>query len=601
MATNQSSVRKDGYLSFEGGVDSGNPASLLGAAEVAWAVNTTFRGGFAKPRPGYIRRNLLFQSEGDQSNFETNLFQGAGTFVDADNITFLTVAVGGRIFKINILDSFRVTDISIPGDTNDAEAPEAFFQQAGRWLVVQNRIRAPFLHNGAVSRRSDVEDEVPVGGPMAYGRGRLWVAIGSEYVGGDLSGLDEDSVIKFTENDFIAEGGAFHVESGPITGMAFTANLDTSLGEGDLLVGTNTDVFAFSAPIDRTTWKELQYPIQRYALKNFGTVNHHSIAIVNGDAFFRSVDGVRTLKFARRDFSDEWANTPLSFEMNRALEFDTDLLLWASSAVSFDDRYLLTSQPTKSDRGIYHRALVALDFKGISGLRKKVVAPAWEGIWTGLRILRIITATVSNVVRCFVFALDADDNIELWELTKNAEFDRSDDDVRIRWAFETRSMAFQTPDDKKRLVSGDFWLSNMKGEFQSTVRFRSDLSEWWTNWINDLQCSMYRDCAVVDGCQVPVRYSGQVRSRIGLPEPQDIPDVSSGNGFTRFGCDFQVRFDFVGFAVFKRFRIFASEIPEDVFGSLEGSECVENGAGDCGGDCPGISQCDLDDYQHSLT
>lgn len=600
MASNQPKTLQDGYLSFEGGVDSGNPASLLSAAEVSWAVNTTFRGGFARPRPGFIKRNLTFGSDFDRSNFETQLFQGAGNYRNDDNVDFLTTSIGGRIFTIDVANNFTVSDISIPGDINDVDAPEAFFQQADNWLVVQNRIRAPVLYNGSVSRRSKVENEVPVGGPMAFGRGRLWVAIESSYVGGDLVGVETDSAIKFTENDFLAEGGAFHVETGPVTGMAFTANLDSSLGEGDLLVATATDVFAFNAPIDRTTWKNLQYPAQRYALKNFGAVNHHSIAIVNGDAFFRSVDGVRTIKFARRDFADEWCNTPLSLEVTRALEYDTDSLLGFSSAVSFDQRYLMTSQPVKTPNGVYHRALVALDFKGISGLRKKVVAPAWEGIWTGLRILRIITATVANVVRCFVFSLNSDNHIELWELTKDAQFDRDDDDVRIRWAIETRSMAFQSPTDKKRIESGNFWMYEMKGIFQATVRFRADLSEWWTNWINVLDCAKYRDCEPAVGCQTPVTYAGQVRSRIGLPEPPDIPDVSSGNGFTRFGADFQIRFDFIGFGILKRFQIFASEVPEDVYGNLDGAECVENGDGDCGGDCPGIAVCDLNDYLHEL-
>ena len=112
---------------------------------------------------------------------------------------------------------------------------------------------------------------------MAYGKGRLWVASGSEYYGGDLVYGDpaygRDSVIRFTENTFINEGGAFAVSSGPITGLAFAANLDTSLGDGDLLVFTPTATYAFNAPVDRDIWKDLNYPIQRFALLNFGSFN----------------------------------------------------------------------------------------------------------------------------------------------------------------------------------------------------------------------------------------------------------------------------------------------------------------------------------------
>ena len=120
-------------------------------------------------------------------------------------------------------------------DTESPTADHVFFQQAENWLVVQDQQSPPYLYNGGSLRRATGE-EVPIGGPMAYGKGRLWVANGSEYYGGDLVYGDpaygRDSVIRFTENTFLNEGGAFAVSNGPITGLAFGANLDTSLGLG---------------------------------------------------------------------------------------------------------------------------------------------------------------------------------------------------------------------------------------------------------------------------------------------------------------------------------------------------------------------------------
>lgn len=608
MAFKDPDTLQDGYLSFEGGIDSGFPASLIQLNEAAWAVNATMRGGFLTPRPGIRKRIMRFTSEEVLTNFKTGRFQGAGTYLTTDAntgapITYLATSVGGRIFLTNLNNNYLTQDISITGDINQADVRHAWFQQAENWLIVQNRSDAPFLYNGSVSRRAAGQGEVPLGGPMAYGKGRLWVARDNLYFGGDLVNTKTDAVIKFTENDYLNEGGAFAVANGNITGMAFAANLDTSLGDGDLLVFNTTSAYAFDAPVDRTTWKNLQYPIQRFALLKYGSMNHEGIATVNGDLFFRAQDGVRSLKYARRDF-EEWGNTPISRQATRALQYDTESRLSECSTVTFDNRMLMTVQPQKdTGHGTWHRGLVSLDFYLVSGMGRKL-NPAWEGVWTGLRILRIITAQVNNVTRCFIYALNDSDEIELWEVSKQSRFDHDGtDDVPIHWAIESKSFAFKTPVDVKRLLSGDLWFDQLTGEFSMTARFRADLAECWTKWNTFADCAKYRDCDPVEApdCQTPVPFRGQVRSRIGLGQPPDVEDPFSGNGFTRSGFDFQVRFDMVGYVRLKRLRLCAHREDEDIFGDLSKTGCVENTSPDCSTDaCPTVACCDLDDYDYSI-
>lgn len=608
MAFKDPDTLQDGYLSFEGGSDSGFAASLLQLNELSWAVNATTRGGFITPRPGIRKRVLNFTSEEVRTNFISGRFQGAGTYMafDSDSgitTTYLATSVGGRIFLTNLNSNLLTKDISIPGDVNQSDIRHAWIQQAENWLIVQNRSDAPFLYNGAVSRRANPENEVPLGGPMAYGKGRLWVARDNLYFGGDLVNTTTDAVIQFTENDYQNEGGAFAVANGPITGMAFAANLDTSLGDGDLLVFTSSSAYAFDAPVDRTTWKNLQYPIQRFALLKYGSMNHEGIATVNGDLFFRAQDGVRSLKYARRDF-EEWGNTPISRQANRGLQYDTEGRLTECSTVTFDNRMLMTIQPQKdTGHGTWHRGLVALDFYLVSGMGRKL-NPSWEGVWTGLKILRIITAQVNGVARCFIYALNDEDEIELWELTKNQRFDYDGtDDVRIQWSIETRSFAFKTPLGIKRLLSGDLWLDQLAGELGITARFRADLAECWTQWATYTDCAAYRDCAEVEPpeCQTPINFRGQVRSRFGFGQPPDVEDPLSGNGFTRSGYDFQVRLDVTGFVRLKRLRLLAHEEDEDLFADLSKTGCVENSSVDCSSEaCPTTACCDLDDFAYLI-
>ena len=60
------------------------------------------------------------------------------------------------------------------GSSCDPQASHVYFQQAENWLIVQDGQNQPYLYNGSTLRRA-TGDEVPVGGPMAYGKGRLWV------------------------------------------------------------------------------------------------------------------------------------------------------------------------------------------------------------------------------------------------------------------------------------------------------------------------------------------------------------------------------------------------------------------------------------------
>jgi hypothetical protein len=665
----------DGLLTAEGGVDSGFSPSLIQPNQLAWAVNTTVRGGFPKARPGIWVKNLTFLDPDQLTNngyynravesaFKTGYFQGCGSYINDQGEPYLFAAISGKIFQIDIGNNFLVTDRTPVGGTftvntrgrvsnvatyvtaaphglspgmvvrltepvgalypegffgdfvvqtipsptsfttyspgidagpllgppftaywlqaNNPLATHVYFQQAENWLIVQDQQSAPYLYNGMVFRRA-ASDEVPVGGPMAYGKGRLWVARGSEYYGGDLVYGDplygRNSVIRFTENTFLNEGGAFAVSNGPITGLAFAANLDTSLGDGDLLVFTPTATYAFNAPVDRDVWKDLNYPIQRFALLNFGSFNHESIVPVNGDLFFRAQDGIRSLIYARRDFT-EWGNTPISRQVVRALAYDTEFYLTAASAVNFDNRMLMTIQPQKvNGRGVVHRGVVVMDFDLVSGMGRKL-PPAWEGVWTGVDILQMLTVRIQKQDRCFMFGLNQGD-IGLYEVTKNGQFDFDGfDDSPIEWTIETRSLTFAEPANKKRLVSAEQWYDQVMGSIESKVYFKANEGECWQPWAEFKDCAKYRNCEpgeiscppAVINCQEVKYYQPPARSRIALPQPPDKCDVQTG-GFTRDGYEFQLRYVNTGRFRLKRVAMVAQRLQEDIYGDLSRVAC----------------------------
>lgn len=396
----------DGFASLERGADSGRNPSLLPRNQVAWAENSIFRGGYWMPRPGWKRLALLSASQSTDYTvaFAQGKFQGASFFDDVASRKGLLIAqTGGHLYRIEITNGGAVVmDITPTGDPSSSTIPQVWMQQAENYLVVQDGQSRPFIFDGSTTRRAE-DDEVPVGsGPMAYGMLRLWVAMGKSYVAGDVAG-GTTGVLKFTENDYIAEGGEFSLpmSAGNITAMQFTATPNTALGQGELLIFTPDAVFSNTAPVDRDAWKNLVQPIQTITLINNGAQSQNSTALVNGDVFMRSRDGIRSVIQAVRYFQ-QWGNTPLSNELARVLPKDDPTLLKYVSAVEFDNRLLMTCQPVPLTNGCYFTGVASLDFEPVTSMGDKL-PPAYDGVWTGRQVYQLVKGRFGGVERCFAF------------------------------------------------------------------------------------------------------------------------------------------------------------------------------------------------------
>lgn len=392
----------DGFVSLERGVDSWKNPSQLSRNQGAYAENVTVRGGSPQNRPGYFRMKL----EGTPLEaFATGKFQGGEFYEDPNNRGALIAQSGGLLYRFDFKTSpiaLTVTDISVSGDPNPSIIGQCFLTQGEQYMIVQDGQSRPVIYDGATSRRA-ADDEIPVGsGPMAYGMGRFWVAQGRNYVAGDILGGDT-GILKFTENDYLAEGGTFTVplQSGQITAMRFRASPNTALGQGELMIVTPDAVFSNSVPIDRDEWKNLTDPAQRIVLNSKGGLSQASTVLVNEDVFMRSRDGIRSFIAAVREFN-QWGNVPISREMDRVLKHDTDFLLPFASAILFDNRLLMTAIPVPLSNRAYFNGIVALDFDLISTMSERT-PPAYDGVWTGLQVYRLIKGRFNGQERAFAF------------------------------------------------------------------------------------------------------------------------------------------------------------------------------------------------------
>jgi len=592
----------DGFTTLESGVDSGLAPSLIKPTQVASAVNAQMRGGYIKPRPGVNKRTLRFPGV-DPALFEDAKFQGAHRYRTASGDDVLMAEIGGRMFKIDIANQFKVQDITIPGDPDSSLLEFSWMIQAEQFFLKQNGVSSPYIFDGATARRA-TPNEIPVGTVMAYVMGRIWIASPDrhQFVAGDLvygpSGTAtynyRDAVLKMTENDLLARGGAFSIpdSAGQITAIVPIAVLDTSTGQGPLIVFTETHAFSINAPVDRAIWKLVTFPIETISMIGAGPVNQTVVSQVNSDLWFRSLQDIRSFIVARRNFQlggqNTWSNSGMSDEIRTVLDFDQRQTLSHASSIVFDNRLLETISPVWTSKGTYFRGMVALDFATVSGIGRQS-APAWNGVWSGLKILQLITATVNKVERAFMFVLSAANKIELWELSRDA---RQDNGIKpIQWSFETRSFRFNDQGfGEKQLMTGQQAIDEVFGTVNFNLMFRPDQMPIWTPWISWSECAVSEDCSTPECGQPqvgPQQYRLQYRPKTKFPQPSDACNESVSRPMN-LGFEFQAREEITGHCRFKNFLLHAHWRDESPAG-----ECPT------AGECVGVSGCDVNPFTYS--
>jgi hypothetical protein len=411
------------------------------------------------------------------------------------------------------------------------------------------------------------KQEVPTGTAMAYGIGRIWVATGgNKFVASDIvygpSGTDDydqrDAILKFTENTFLAGGGAFTAK-GEITAMQFISSMDTSTGQGPLMVITEEAFCSVNAPANREAWALVRDPIQTISLLANGAASFYgTVATVNGDIFYRALDGLRSFFISRREYGS-WGNTPISGEMDNVLLSDAEDLLKYQSAITFDNRLLFTLRSNPTKYGSYWKGIGVLDFDTISSMKGKE-PPVFDGTWTGIDPVWLFSGKYGKKERAFVAAINSDLENELWEISTGDQFD--DTDGRIKWTIITRGFSFQNPLEMCELENLELFLKNVIGDCEIVLSYRPDDYPCWFSWTNDSVCANYRRCATWSNCQTPIAFRGGYKTRIAFGQPSDVGETNDGKP-ARLGYIHQLKIEFEGYAEIQKLRLTARDIDEE--------------------------------------
>lgn len=596
----ESKTTYDGFGRLSRGMDSGQHPAIIGQDQVAFAVNCTFRGGFVKTRPGLNPVTLT----GD--DFQLGRWQGAHAYQDSSGAGTVIASIGGQIVRFDPF-GHSVTNLSaVSGQTNPTNRPQAWMVQAETFLPIQDGQSVPLIWDGSSLYRAQPValggTQLPVGCMMEYQRGRLWVVLEERktFAAGDLAYSmtgNASDLLNFTENQFLAGGGEFSIPAdvGTINGIKSVSNQDSVTGQGALEIFAERGAASIDAPFDRLAWQTTQSPIQVISLLSSGPVAQAAITGVNGDLWYRSTDGVRSFMIARRD-QGTWVNTPLSHEMDRIFSMDDPNLMDHCSSARFDNRLLVTCSPYRAlsvaddvvtEYGTAWRGLAVLDFQSVSSMFDRT-QPVWEGMWTGLNILEIVRVTNYGIEHCFLFTLNSDNEIEMWELSLADPFDNRN--VRIESIIETKRFgSVDLAEALKQFVRPEMWLENLMGEVLFELQYRPDAFRGWLAVDSGATCATTGICELTE-CTPPVFPNDQYRPRLIGSAPSATECEAAVNKPYRNGFEFQFRFTMTGRWLLRRYRAAMAEVPEKL-----GPGCFGETA------CATESGCEEDPFAYHLS
>jgi hypothetical protein len=516
--------------------------------------------------------------------------QGVAIYQDPrdGNPTLMVVVADGKIMALDFAEA-SVRRLNLLDEISD-DVP-VYMVQAEKYLIIQTGQDEPRIFDGYTVRRSSYygAQVVPIGKQMAYGQGRLFVAIneGAEILAGDLvfsgflaeskittctaanptvvttatphglasgdlvtiaentsivdstyvvgsasltattfsipvtvtagapgaggtvtkfnAGQDSD-LLRFTEATFLNEGGSFAPASnvGKVKSLVFLPVQDTATGQGDLIAFCERGAVTFQVSLPRDRWKNTE-GFQRILFDNIGSTSD-SILPVNGDLFFRSREGngIRTYRNARGE-AGTYGLTPVSAEIDPILKQDTSWMLDQVSMVSFDNRLLVTCWPrqlprratdqTQADQfaaepiPTVYTGIAVLDFQSTSAGRGKSAA-VFDGVWTGLRVIKLVQGLFDDDPRCFAVCFHEDETgrrVEIWEVTKNDEYDTPvEGKRRVNASVVTKAFNLGDNMSLKKLIRCDLWFDDLGGgndyPFECELAYRPDDYVNFTTW-----------------------------------------------------------------------------------------------------------------------
>jgi hypothetical protein len=570
----------DGFTSIVA-QDADTHPSYLPEFYVAESVNRTFRGGVNRTRPSI--RNIPILAGAEQSEFIVNdiqsgNFQGAYPYraVKSGTSDGILISVSGVIYFLKVVNNKAYAYKIIDG--NDPGMMHTWFVQAEDRVYIQNGYQNAIAWDGDLTipayRLNPYNQKMPIGTVMEYAFGRVFVSdrYNQIYASDIIYGngfTDTKNTENFTEIIYWAGGGAFSTPAmiGNITAMKVMPQIGTNLrGQGELVVLTTNGAFSMDVSIPRTNWNISN--IQRISLLGRGCTSPY-VGLANSELWFRSHDGWAFYSNSQSEFARYFSLRKLSREVNKWVQNDTPWLKQFASTMFFNN-YLISTVAPQTTRTVgveglnrYHRGMVVLDLdESSSPAPDAQLSFRWNGIWTGFRPTQLLSALIDNQKRGFGFSFDRDNKNRLYEFAVSYNDDYGPDgSKRIESFFTTGRYDFSKSGItnkfvRKKITGGEMWMSEISGQVDSSVDFRSDSNPCWSELKVPTEYGCNPCSPIVSQC-VPQKGGNRYkRYKFNTPDPNECNDISGIPAVE--GSEFQIKINLTGTATVDRVRLMAN-------------------------------------------
>jgi hypothetical protein len=211
----------------------------------------------------------------------------------------------------------------------------------------------------------------------------------------------------------------------------------------------------------------------------------------------------------------------------------------------------------------YHRGMVVLDLdQSSSPAPDAQLQFRWNGIWTGFRPTQLLSALIQNEKRGFGFSFDVDNKNRLYEFTISQGNDYGPNGSRqIDSFFTTGRYDFNKSGAtnkflRKKITGGEMWMSEIKGEVNSYVDFRSDSNPCWSELKVPTTFGCNSCSPQVTEC-FPQRGGNRYkRYKFNTPDPSECNDLAGIPSVE--GSEFQIKVNLTGAATVDRVRLMAN-------------------------------------------
>jgi len=544
------------------GMDSSIDPAFLQDAEYRSAMNITNRGGVLKTRPG---QDCVF-------TLPEGRLQGYTLFKPTGGPWHHVIAISGSIY----VSAYPFTSYAkLPNVQFFVGAEQVVFEKATKSvvqnadgtltvvepydvLIMQDRFTAAAYWDGSTNRHLDpAKKETPLGLWMKWSGDRLWVGRDNQLFASDIA-----DPLKFTETEYLAEGGSFRLPA-DITGMAEI----TSTEVPQLLVFTASTTSIFQSNIrDRSKWKTTDN-FQRVLLPEVGCVNGRAITSQYGMIWWMTTTGITNLNAAAASrVTSEMVFRDVEMAASKG---NLSPNIENCAAASFEN-YLLFSMPSGDT---YNRHTWVMD----QAPREKLNTgsdPAWVSVWTGTRPVQWATAAVNGVQRIFHVSKDYDGQNRLWEAFMPT---REDNGQPITCYVETKSHA-NFHEDAQGLDLKVFKFAELEfTEIQGTL----DVKVYWAGLRgNYKELSVYRFVAPSGNITDSLRISLDtklfgMRPQSRIVRTTEINDDRNEGSVCGVEADWPDRYDrafsllivWSGRAALRSYRIFAKSYLEKATGA----------------------------------